>query len=148
MDGPLKIYAPLILLPLLLSAGISGSQENYLMELWAVTCILAACAWPSIRETQPRAAWLILLLQLGLFFPVAPTPVYQPYQFENLNAASRWSSRVLHEAIAQSVFSAVLIKGPAESAGDPTFNPDTQALIDAHYILHRVIGPWHLYRPK
>lgn len=205
MDGPLKIYAPLILLPLLLSAGISGSQENYLMELWAVTCVLAACAWPSIRETQPRAAWLILLLQLGLFFPVAPapvftrtygqeipagqnalltptaadeeigqlisaelsslpgpvlcadlgylfvsghTPVYQPYQFENLSAAGRWSSRALHEAITQSVFSAILIKGPAESAGDPTFNLDTQALIDAHYILHRVIGPWHLYRPK
>ncbi len=76
IEGPLKFYAPLLLLPLSLTAWVTGSQENYLMELWAASCILAACAFSDIRESHPRALWLFLLLQLALFYPVAPAPVF------------------------------------------------------------------------
>jgi hypothetical protein len=201
----LKAYSGLLLLPLVLTAWISGSQENYLMELWAATCLLSACAWPAFKAGQPRAAWLFLLLQLGLFYPVAPAPVftrtygqeipagqnallsptasdleigqllvaelaslpgpilsadlgyllqaaqeplYQPYQFEKLRAAGKWSPQALQDAIKSSTFSAILLKGLAENADDPTFNADTQQAIHIHYVLHRVLGPWHLYLRK
>ncbi|MDF3129806.1 hypothetical protein P0Y35_11415 [Kiritimatiellaeota bacterium B1221] len=204
-EGPLKVYAPLLLFPFLFTAGITGSQENYLMELWAAACILSACAFPVFKEKFPRALWLFLLLQLGLFFPVAPAPVftrtygqeipagqntfltptendveigkqisaelstfpapvlsadfgfllplhlppaYQPFQFEHLVEANKWSANTLHQAITNTPFSAVLLKGAAEDAADPTFTPETQHLIHQHYVLHRVLGPWHLYRKK
>lgn len=204
-DPLLKAYSLLLLLPLVLTAWISGSQENYLMELWAATCILAAAAWPAFKARQPRAAWLFLLLQLGLFFPVAPAPVftrtygqeipagqnalpiptasdleigqllvaelaslpgpilsadlgyllqaaqeplYQPYQFEKLSAAGKWSPQALQDAIRTTTFSAILLKGLAENADDPTFNAETQQAIHTHYVLHRVLGPWHLYLRK
>lgn len=204
-DPLLHTYSLLLLLPLMLTAWISGSQENYLMELWAAACMLAAVAWSALKSSRSRAVWLFLVLQLGLFFPVAPAPVftrtygqeipdgqnrflrpadsdreigqllvaelaslpgpilsadlgylmqaghkpvYQPYQFEKLTAAGKWPSTALQEAIRSSSFSAILLKGLAENAGDPMFNADTQQLIDSHYVLHRVLGPWHLYLPK
>jgi hypothetical protein len=78
----------------------------------------------------------------------AQEPLYQPYQFEKLRAAGKWSPQALQDAIKSSTFSAILLKGLAENADDPTFNADTQQAIHIHYVLHRVLGPWHLYLRK
>ena len=200
---PLRTYARLTLLAPCLTAWVSGSQENYLMEIWAIACVGAPCFLHN-RKPFPIAG---VFLQLLLFLPVAPAPVftrtygqelpsggrsawtptradaetgyllqqeilslsgeaapmlssdpghllaagrdivYQPYQFERLAQAGAWDPEPLHTAIAESHFSLILLKGLAETASDPIFSLETQSLIHTHYELHRVLGPWHLYRP-
>ena len=200
---PFRVYARLTLLAPLLTFLVSGSQENYLMEFWAAACISAF----SLLHRPGQLPYVWLTVQLLLFLPVAPAPVftrtygqelpsggrsawtptradaetgfllsqeirsldedpapmlsadpghllaagreiiYQPYQFERLAAAGKWDPDPLHESIREHRFSLILLKGLAEDAADPTFSPETQAHIHEHYELHRVLGPWHLYRP-
>lgn len=200
---PLRLYGLLALLPPLITSWVTGSQENYLMEVWALACIVTARAWPDLSARHPASARALLAAQLLLFLPIAPAPVftrtygqelpegsrsawtptredlevgrlvireleiaegpvlsadlgfalaaghgiaYQPFQFERLAAAGAWDSPLLHRAIETSVFSHILLKGMADEAGDAMFRPETQALIDRYYELHRVLGPWRLYR--
>lgn len=199
----LRVYGLLALVPPLATAAVTGSQENYLMELWALACVVAARAWPVADLRHPRAARAVLFAQLLLFLPVAPAPVftrtygqelpegrrsawtptpedlevgrlvfseleiaegpvlsadpgfaiaaghgvvYQPFQFERLAASGKWDDEPLRDALEAGRFSHVLLKGMADEAGDAMFRPEIQSLIDTHYELHRVLGPWRLYR--
>ncbi|MCC5848849.1 MAG: glycosyltransferase family 39 protein [Verrucomicrobia bacterium] len=201
----LRLYACLTLIAPLLTAHITGSQENYLMETWAVLCVGAATLWNAQCERAPKHAvvWIGLMAQLALFLPVAPAPVftrtygqelppgsrsawtptqvdreigqllreelasmtgpmlsadpgylllvqenlqYQPFQFERLGKAGQWSPGHLQEQIREGHFTLILLKGLAETGEDGMFTQDTQSLIHEHYELHRVLGPWHLYR--
>ncbi len=200
-----RIYAALTLIAPLLTSGITGSQENYLMETWAALCVGAAAHWDAQRTRNPMRAlvWIGLTIQLALFLPVAPAPVftrtygqelpsgsrsawtptpedreigqrlreelasmsgpmlgadpgylllaneathYQPFQFERLGTAGKWDPGHLHEQIREGHFTLILLKGHAETGEDGMFTPETQSLIHEHYELHRVLGPWHLYR--
>jgi hypothetical protein len=196
----LRLYALLACIAPLLTSSITGSQENYLLELWAAACLLAGLGSRSLSAT---ALGPVLLLQLLLFipFPAAPVftrtygqelpaavrtsatptaadseigrllhmelrtadapilssdlghlavldraPVFQPYQYGHLARAGKWNLHALDTAIREHAFAFVLLKGLAETHGDPYFPPAQQDLIHQHYELHRVLGPWHLYR--
>lgn len=200
---PLRLYGLLALVPPLVTSWVTGSQENYLMEVWALACIVTASAWPDAVAKHPATARAVLFAQLLLFLPIAPAPVftrtygqelpegprsawtptredlevgrlviseleiaegsvlsadpgfalaagheilYQPFQFERLTASGKWDATLLHNAIRNREFSHILLKGMADEAGDAMFSPETQSLIDTHYELHRVLGPWRLYR--
>jgi hypothetical protein len=201
--GPVEFYTLFILAAPILTGAIAGSQENYMMEVWAVACLYAAGAWHQLRARSEDSAWSALLISLLLFLPVAPAPVftrtygqelavgaasawtptradhetmrllleelrtaegpvlgadpgfllaaghevlYQPFQFQQLSQVGTWRDPVLHQALETDYFSHVLLKGMADTAGDTYYSPETQALIDRHYELHRVLGPWRLYR--
>lgn len=71
---------------------------------------------------------------------------FQPYQFPRLAQTQAWNLDLLHQWIDQTRFSHILLKGDAATQADPYLSPDTQTRIETRYELHRVIGPWHLYR--
>ncbi|MEX2606512.1 MAG: glycosyltransferase family 39 protein [Kiritimatiellia bacterium] len=201
--GPVELYTLFIPIAPLLTVAVAGSQENYLMEVWAIACLYATGVWMQLRARFEDLAWTALLIPLLLFLPVAPAPVftrtygqeladaagsawtptradretgrllleelrtaegpvlgadpgfllaagheilYQPFQYQRLSQAGIWKDTHLHLALEDDWFSHVLLKGMADTAGDAQFSAETQILIDRHYELHRVLGPWRLYR--
>jgi len=99
-----------------------------------------------IRSELETTDGPILGSDLGFILLAGHDAVYQPYQFGQLDRAGRFDPGLLGAAIADGQFPVILLKGDAEHGDDPTFSPGLQPLIHATYELHRVIGPWHLYR--
>ncbi len=87
----------------------------------------------------------MLSSDLGYLLLAGHEALFQPYQFGKLHRAGDWDSRALDAALAADHFRFILLKGNAETGGDPYFPPHQQAIIAKHTSLHRVIGPWHLY---
>jgi len=85
---------------------------------------------------------------LGYLLAAGRDPVFQPYQFGRLARAGRWNLEALERAIAAGEFPLILLKGDAEQGQDPFLPPDLQRRIPEHAPLHRVVGPWHLYRTQ
>jgi len=201
-DRNIRLYAALACIAPPLTALVTGSQENYLLELWALACIGAGIGAARLQP-KPPVYPVAALLQLLLFlpFPSAPVftrtygqelpatsrpsatpaaadtdighllhmelrtavgpilssdlgylaaldaaPLFQPFQFGHLARAGKWDLTVLDQALRGEQFAYVLLKGLAENGEDPYFPDAQQALIHQHYELHRVLGPWHLYR--
>ncbi len=90
----------------------------------------------------------VLSSDVGYLLAAGRDPVMQPYQFGRLAEAGRWDLATLARAVEEGRFGLIILKGEAEEADDPYFPPRIQQAIHTRYALHRVIGPWHLYRPS
>ncbi len=111
--------------------------------------------WPGERDREiahmlseelRTAEGSVLSTSPGLVLMADGDVTVQLFQFGALIEAGKWEDTPLRTALEDQAFDRILLKGNAERSEDPYLPKDLQLIVAEAYSLHRVLGPWHLYR--